>query len=85
MMTNHNDSGNPQYVPTSADILAITDGANRSLANHLDMAARLAAAIKKLNETVSLKFMFPDEERQAEVTAAWESLCRLLESEAEVC
>lgn len=81
-MTNQNNSDNPQYVPTNPDILAITDGANSSLANHLDMAAKLAAAIKKLNEAVLLKFMFPDEGRQVEVTAAWENLCRLLESEA---
>ena len=81
-MANQNPSDNLQYVPTSSDILAITDGANSSLANHLDMAAKLAAAIKKQNEAVLLKFMFPAEERQTEVTAAWESLCRLLESEA---
>lgn len=81
-MTTENTSDNPQYGPTAADIFAITDGANCSLANHLEAAAKLAAGLKKLNEAVLLQSEFPDDERQQEVTAAWQRLCLMVESEA---
>ena len=45
-MTTENTSDNPQYNPTTDDILAISESAAYSLANHLKAAAKLAAGIK---------------------------------------